>query len=347
MTTVSAAADISSTPARRMSVPAIWVAALLVVAIAAPLLVSNYRVFQFTQITVYAIAVLGLNLLTGFSGQISLGNGAFYALGAYTAVILIKHAGVPYWVTPVVAAGVCFAAGYVFGRSATRLEGLYLALATFGLAVITPQLLKLDTLERWTGGNQGVVIDKPASPLPDLISNDQWLYYVCLMFAIVLFVGAWNVVRGRTGRALVALRDHPIAAGTMGINVTGYKSAVFGVSAMYTGLAGALGALLAGFVAPDSFQLPLSILFLIGGVVGGIASIFGTLFGAVFIELVPDLSKQVSELSPSLSWLADIQYPMFGALLIITMIAMPSGVAGLVYNAQLRRARAAAQRSRT
>lgn len=346
MSTVSAAADISSTPARRMSAPALWVAALLAAAIVAPFLVSNYHVFQLTQIVVYAMAVLGLNLLTGYSGQISLGNGAFYALGAYTAAILIKHAGVPYWLTPVIAAGVCFAAGYVFGRSATRLEGLYLALATFGLAVITPQLLKLDALEQWTGGNQGIVIDKPSSPLPGL-NGDQWLYYLCLIAALVLFVGAWNMVRGRTGRALIALRDHPIAAGTMGVDVTGYKSAVFGVSAMYTGFAGALGALLAGFVAPDSFQLPLSILFLIGGVVGGIASIFGTLFGALFIELVPDLTKQVSELSPSLSWLADIQYPMFGGLLIITMIAMPSGVAGLVDNAKLRRARASAQKSRT
>ncbi|HEX7837701.1 MAG TPA: branched-chain amino acid ABC transporter permease, partial [Kofleriaceae bacterium] len=342
----NATVDIASAPTRRFRVPSgqmRWLAALLAIAIAAPFVASGYHVFQLTQIAVYAIAVLGLNLLTGFSGQISLGNGAFYALGAYTAVILMTHGGVPYWLTPPLAGAACFGAGWAFGRAVTRLEGLYLALATFALAVATPQILKLDALERWTGGAQGIVLTKPTSPISGVLSDDQWLYFFCLAAAIVLFVVAWNVVRGRTGRALLALRDHPIAAGTMGIDVVAYKSAAFGVSAAYTGIAGALGALVAGFVGPDSFQIFLSIQILVGGVVGGIASIFGTLFGAAFIELVPDLTKQVSEISPALHWLADLQYPAYGVLLIVTMLAMPGGIAWLVHSVKIR----IAQRSHT
>ena len=347
---INATADIASAPTRRIRVPSgrmLWLAVLLATAVAAPFVLRSYHVLQLTQIAVYAIAVLGLNLLTGFSGQISLGNGAFYALGAYTAVIFMSHAGVPYWLTPPLAGAVCFGAGWLFGRAVTRLEGLYLALATFALATATPQFLKLDALERWTGGAQGIVLSKPTSPIPGIVDDDQWLYFFCLGAAIVLFAAAWNIVRGRTGRALLALRDHPIAAGTMGIDVVAYKSATFGVSAAYTGVAGALGALVAGFVGPDSFQILLSIQILVGGVVGGIASIFGTLFGAAFIELVPDLTKQVSEISPSLAWLADLQYPAYGVLLIVTMLAMPGGFAGLVRSVELRIARLSIDHPRT
>ncbi|HEX8113171.1 MAG TPA: branched-chain amino acid ABC transporter permease [Kofleriaceae bacterium] len=336
MTAVSATAAIAGAPARRISGRMGWLVALLIAATVAPFVLSDYHVFQATQIVVYAIAVLGFNLLTGFSGQISLGNGAFYALGAYITSILMTQYNVPYWATLPVAGAACFGVGFLFGRSATRLEGLYLALATFGLAIAMPQVLKLDALERWTGGSQGVVLNKPVSPIGGLLGDDRWLYFFCLAVAIVLFTAAWNVMRGRTGRAMIALRDHPIAAGTMGIHVPSYKARVFGVSAMYTGIAGALSALVAGFVAPDSFTFLVSIAFLIGGVVGGVASIFGSLFGAAFIELVPDLAKQASELWPSLHWLADVQWPAYGVLLIVTMMVMPGGMAGLIYSVQLR-----------
>jgi branched-chain amino acid transport system permease protein len=343
MTPVRPTAEVAGPTGRRISGRMSWLVVLLAAAGLAPFVLSDYHVFQATQIVVYAIAVLGFNLLTGFSGQISLGNGAFYAIGAYVAAILMTHANLPYWATPPIAGAVCFGVGFLFGRSATRLEGLYLALATFGRAIALPQILKLDAIEHWTGGSQGVVLSKPVSPL-GMLGDDRWLYFFCLAVAIVLFTVAWNVMRGRTGRAMIALRDHPIAAGTMGIHVPSYKARVFGVSAMYTGVAGALSALVAGFVAPDSFTFLVSIAFLIGGVVGGVASIFGALFGAVFIELVPDLTKQASELWPSLHWLADVQWPAYGVLLIITMMVMPGGLAGLVYSVQLRlvlRARAA------
>ncbi|MEO7733080.1 MAG: branched-chain amino acid ABC transporter permease [Kofleriaceae bacterium] len=330
-------------PTRRLG-PAV----LLALAVVGPFLLSNYHVFQLSQIVVYAIAVLGLNLLTGFTGQLSLGNGAFFAIGSYVSVILLTRFGVPYWITPMLAGVVCFGAGYLFGRSAARLEGLYLALATFALATAFPQILKLDRIEGWTGGNQGISISKPSSPLPGKLSDDQWLYFVCLAMAIALLVIAWNLVRGRTGRALVALRDHPIAAATMGVDVASYKSIAVGVSAAYTGVAGGLGALVAGFISPDSFTILLSIQILVGCVIGGTTSLYGALFGAAFIELVPDLTKKLSELAaafdlPALSLkLADSSPAvLYGVLLIVFMMVMPDGLAGLVRQVRARLARGA------
>ncbi|HEU4729093.1 MAG TPA: branched-chain amino acid ABC transporter permease [Kofleriaceae bacterium] len=321
---------------RRLSKASLGVIGLLVAAVLAPFVASGYHVFQLTQIAIYAIALLGLNLLTGFSGQISLGNGAFYALGAYSSAILMNKLGLPYWVVPPASGAICFVAGWLFGRPAARLEGLYLALATYALAVVMPQVLKLDGLESWTGGSQGVQVEKPVSPIPDLLTDDQWLYFFCLAITVLLFVAGWNITRGRTGRALVALRDHPIAAGAMGIHTASYKSATFGISAMYTGVAGSLGALAAGFISPDSFTIVLSIQLLVGAVVGGIASIFGTLFGAAFIELVPDLAKKLSDGAPA---------AIYGALLIIVMMLMPGGAAGMVRSARVWLARGSRPRT--
>ena len=330
MTVVTEAAALTSgVRARRPSAARLAVVALIGGAIVVPFVVTGYHVLQLTQIAIYAIAILGLNLVTGYSGQISLGNGAFFALGSYTAALLITRLGVPYWLTPPIAAVVCYGFGYAFGRSATRLEGIYLALATFGLAVSTPSILKFELLERWTGGSQGVVLAKPSSPIAAL-DVDQWLYLFTLVVAIIVFVAAWNVIRGRTGRALAALLDHSIAASTMGIDTVSYKSIAFGVCAMVTGIAGALQATVTGYVSPDSFQVFLSIQLLVGGVVGGIASIFGSLFGAAFIELVPDYAKALSDDAPA---------ALYGILLIICMMGMPGGIAGLAYQTRMWLAR--------
>ncbi len=177
--------------------------------------------------------------------------------------------GVPYWLIVPVAGGVCLATGFLFGLPALRLEGLYLALATFALGVATPQLLKYKHFEGWTGGVQGIVIAKPDAPFGLALSPDQWLYFFTLSVAVVMFVLGWNLLRGRVGRALVAIRDQPMAASVMGIDTALYKSLAFGVSAMYTGVAGALGAIAVQFVAPDSFSIFLSITLLVGVVVGG------------------------------------------------------------------------------
>ena len=302
---------------RRVRIAVLVVLAAL--ACGAPFVLSGFHIFQLTQIVVYAIALLGLNLLTGFNGQISLGHGAFFAIGAYTTAILLDKAGLPYWATIPAAGGLCFAVGFLFGLPALRLEGPYLALATFALAVTTPQLLKLDALSGWTGGVQGIVVVKPDSP--GVVDADQWLYFVSLGLAAALYLAAWNLLRGRTGRAMMAIRDHPVAAGTMGIDTAMVKTLSFGVSAMYTGVAGALGALLAGYVSPDSFSFLVSINFVVGMVIGGLASVGGMVFGAAFITLIPNLVDQISPAAP---------WAIYGALLIAFMIVMPTGVAGFV-----------------
>lgn len=321
-------------------------AALIAAAVIAPFVFSGYHVFQLTQIAIYAIAVLGLNLLTGYSGQISLGNGAFYAIGAYVAMLTMNLAHVPYWLTPPLAGAVCFVVGYSFGRGTTRLEGIYLALATFALGTVFPQFLRLDAHSKWTGGSMGKELAKPGSRLV-FLDNDQWLYFVCLIFAALAFVAAWNLVRGGTGRAWIALRDHPIAAATMGIHVARYKALAFGTSALYTGVAGALGAIATGYISPDSFTVILSIQLLVGGVLGGIVSIFGAVFGAAFIELVPDLAKKLSDIAESMNMpslaakLADAPDVLYGVLLIVIMLVMPGGFAGLVQTVRRRRAQSA------
>ena len=274
------------------------VAALLAAACALPFLVSSYHTFQLTLVLVYAIALLGLNILTGYNGQISLGHGAFYAVGAYVAAILMDKFGVPYWLTVPVAGVVCLAAGFLFGLPALRLEGLYLALATFALGVSMPQILKVKNLEHWTGGVQGIVIIKPDPPFGLPINQDQWLYFFTLAVMLLMFLLGWNLLRGRVGRSLIAIRDQPIAAEAMGVNNALYKSLAFGVSAMYTGVAGALGAIAVQFVAPDSFQIFLSITFLVGIVIGGLASIPGAIYGAIFIQFVPNIADQISKAAP-------------------------------------------------
>ena len=309
-----------------------WSALLLVGLMVLPFLVKNYRVFQFNLVLVYAIAILGLNILTGFNGQISLGHGAFYAFGAYTAAILMDKLGVPYWATLPVAFVVCFCFGFLVGFPALRLAGHYLALATFALALAVPQLLKYKGIEGMTGGVQGLVLNKPEPPftfrfLDQPFSADRWLYFFSLAVAGLMFLLAWNLLRGRVGRALIAVRDHPIAATAMGINLPVFKSMTFGVSAGITGLAGALGAIVVAFVSPDSFTVNLSIFLLVGVVVGGLASIPGAVFGGIFIQFVPNIADEISKSAPA---------AIYGLLLIGFMYLLPMGVMGGVYKFWMR-----------
>ena len=308
--------------------PAAGLVVFLVVAVTLPFSMSNFRLFQFTQVLIYAIALLGLNMLTGYNGQISLGHGAFYAIGAYTTAIMIDKWDIAYGWTIPVAGIVCLVVGFLFGRPALRLEGLYLALATFALALAVPQILKY--FEHWTGGSQGIVLSKPKAPLGLRLSEDQWLYFVTLGVALVLFALAWNLLRGRSGRAIVAIRDNHIAAEAMGIDSALYKSTVFGVSAAYTGVAGALSAVAIAFVAPDSFNVFLSITLLTGIVIGGLATISGAIFGALFIQFVPNWAQDISKAAP---------WAIFGTFLIVFMYVMPRGIAGFCRLAWIRMTR--------
>lgn len=293
----------------------------LLVAIIFPFVAEGYVVFQATMVLSYAVALLGLNMLTGYNGQISLGHGAFYAVGAYVAAVLMDQGGLPYWSTIPLAGLACLAAGYLFGLPALKLEGLYLALATFALAVATPQLLKYKYLEKWTGGVQGIVLTKPDAPFGLPLTPDQWLYLVSLLFTVVLFVLAYNILHSGVGRAITAIRDNPLAAEAMGVDNRHYKAVVFGVSAMYTGIGGALSAIAVQFVSPDSFTMFLSISLVVGLVVGGVGTISGAFYGAIFIMLVPTAAEKISKAAP---------WAVYGVVLILFVFILPGGVASLV-----------------
>ena len=292
---------------------------VIVVAAALAFVVSDYRLFQLTTLTIYAIAILGLALVTGYNGQISLGHGAFYAVGAYVTAILTSMYDVPYWATLPPAALVCAGIGFLVGLPALRLGGLYLALTTFALAVATPQLLKHKALEHWTGGVQGIVVDKPDAPFGLPINADQWVYLFSLAVAAILFGLAANLVRGRIGRAMRAVRDNALAAEATGIDVALFKTRTFAVSAMITGVAGSLSAIVVGFVSPDSFTVFLSITLFTGLVVGGAATIAGPVFGAIFITFLPNVAEQISKAAPGV---------IYGVVLIAFMFLLPGGVAG-------------------
>ncbi len=304
--------------------------AVFAVLFALTFMASSYHLFQLTMLVVYAVAVLGMVILTGFGGQISLGQGAFFAIGSYVTAILMANYNWPYWATLPVAAAASALVGFLVGFPALRLGGLYLALTTFALAVAVPQVLKVDALSGLTGGVQGLTMDKAEAPFHLPLTGDQWIYLFTLLVGGVMFLLAWNLGRGRIGRAMMAVREQSTAAEAMGINLAGLKTRTFAVSAMFTGVAGALSAIAVQFVAPDSFNFFLSITLFVGLVVGGVDSIPGALFGGAFIEFIPNIANDISKAAPG---------AIYGAILIAFMFVMPRGVGGAI-GALLRRRRA-------
>jgi branched-chain amino acid transport system permease protein len=299
-----------------------------VVLIGLPTVTNQYYTFVFGKVAIFACALLGLNLLTGYSGQISLGNGAFMAVGGYTTAILVHAAGVPYWVTIPLAGIVAGAAGLLIGIPALRLSGVYLALATFALALSIPPIL--NHFDTFTGGHGGIVMPPVTAPFGLDLSQEQWLYYLCWGIALLLFAFAWGVVRSRTGRAFMAIRDSETAATASGISLAYYKTLAFGLSASYAGVAGSLLAIVTSFINPDSFGLGLSLTLLVGVVIGGLGMNFGAVVGSLFVVWLPQFAEKASGLqigSFSFAGKPDIFY---GAALILIMFFAPNGAAGLI-----------------
>jgi branched-chain amino acid transport system permease protein len=291
------------------------VAVLLVL----PHVVSSYRSFQLVYVGIYFIALVGLNVLTGHSGQISLGHGAFMAIGAYTTAILVSHRGVDeLWTIPLAALVAGFA-GYLFGYPALRLQGVYLALATFAVAIALPSLVK--RFPGLTGGGTGIQLEQPQAPFGLPLSGTMWLYALTWSIGVLLFAASWLMLRGRLGRTLRAVRDSEIAAASVGVDAARYKRVAFGLSAAYAGVAGSLLAIAIAFVNPDTFPVSLSILLLTGVVVGGLGSIVGPLIGAFFVEFVPLYAQDVSTEAPTV---------VYGLILVLVMFAAPTGATGLV-----------------
>jgi branched-chain amino acid transport system permease protein len=323
--TVTEAPAIDAVPKKAMTLSLGTSLIVLLAFLVVPLFVKNFFIFQLTTVLIYGIAVLALNILTGGSGQFSLGQSAFYALGAYTAAILIEHGNMNYALTLPIAGVVCFAFGFLFGLPALRLSGVYLALATFALAVAMPQLLKLNFIEHWTGGVQGLVVTKPDAPFGLPMSQDMWLYYFTLAIAIGIYIASVNLLRSRSGRAMMAIRDNEIAASAMGVDVALYKTLAFGVSAGITGVAGGLGAIAVQFVAPDSYTIQLAIALFLGMVVGGVGWLPGSIVGAAFIVFVPNIAEGISK---------GLSGAVFGVLLFIVIFLVPHGARQVAFVAQ-------------
>jgi branched-chain amino acid transport system permease protein len=283
-----------------------------------PTAVSHFRSYQLTLVGIYFIAIVGLNVVTGYSGQISLGQGAFMAIGAYATAILNVNYGVGiYWTIPC-AAVIAGVIGLAFGFPALRLSGVYLALATFALA--TSIVLVAKRFDHLTGGTPGKVLPLPSSPTRHL-APQVWLYYLTWAIAIALLVAVWLPLRGRIGRSLRAVRDGPIAATAFGVSLPRFKTLAFAISALYAGVAGSLYAIVIAFVNPDTFPVSLSILLLTGAVLGGLGSLTGMIFGALFIEFVPVWAQNLNQSSPTV---------LYGVILIVVLYALPGGAGGVI-----------------
>ena len=306
----------------------------------APLSFGTYRTYQASMIAMWVIVALGLNILTGYNGQISLGHGAFVAAGGYTSAILMVDYGWPFPVTIILGGFIAGTVGFLIGIPALRLTGPYLGIATLGLALATPQILKkYDGLTHGTqginvrtevGDQVGVLADFMHDVFGIHLNNDQWIYFVALFIAVVMTVLAINIVRSRIGRAFVAIRDSEIAAQAMGISVPRYKTMAFAISAFYAGIAGGTYAQVVGYVSPESFNFLLSINFLTTIVVGGLASILGSVLGAAGLVVVPELPGIV-EFIPGAGLPAELSWAFYGAALILVMIFAPYGLAGLFH----------------
>lgn len=340
---------------RRAGFPVVAFAVLAACVAVLPAFISDFRAQQLAYVAIYLIAILGLNILTGYTGQISLGHGAFMAVGGYTTAILMSEgqrdvlplidSGVKdLWTIPA-AALVAGVAGFLFGVPALRLSGLYLALATFAIAVATPAVIK--KFEDFTGGGGGInlfgIPESTASVTPVSILGveldfNNWLYALSWTVALVAYVVAWLFLRGRTGRALRAVRDSETAAVSSGVSLARYKTLAFGVSAAFAGAAGALFAVATTFVNPDTFPIALSINLLVGVVVGGLGSLTGLIAGAVLVFFLPIWAQDANRVVPDwLPFLGDLETSsagapavVFGVVLILLMFVLPTGFAGVL-----------------
>ena len=315
---MSAAADIIRVSGPRASWS--WGAALiglcLLLAGAAPLWLNGYGLYLLTLTEIFALVALGLNLLTGYAGQISLCHASFFGVGAYSTAILTQKAGLPYLLSLFLGALLTTAIGALAAVPALRLKNIYLAIATLGFGVVLQKIIF-----EWrglTGGGGGLALTAPSIAGYELGATG--LYYLTLVLMTLGLFGAWNVSRGRTGRALLVIKDSEIAAGSLGIHAPRYKVTAFAISAFYAAIAGGLFAYLVRYINPESFSVGLSISFLSMVVIGGLGTIGGSILGAAFYVIVPELLRGIKD-APGL---------VFGLLLVVVMVFMPQGLWGML-----------------
>ena len=302
-----------------------WYALLLVLLGVAPFGLDTFYLGELSQVWIYAIAGVGLMLLVGYTGLVSLGHAAFLAVGAYCHAYLMNH-GVPLPVALMSATFLSATLGALVGIPALRMTGIYLAVATLAFAVIVEQILV-----HWvsvTGGFRGMSV--PAAEVGGLsLANPRAFYYLCLSLLLLSLAVALNLLRSPTGRAMVAVRDSETSAVSMGINLARTKSLAFALSAGFTGLAGALFAHRIGYLAPDAFTLLTSIQLLLMVVVGGLGSLHGVIFGAIFIGLLPQLIAVMRDVVPaSVGQIPGLEPGIFGLILVLFLIYEPQGIYG-------------------
>jgi len=310
--------------------------ALLVVAVVfLPHHVSDFHSRELATVGMYFIALVGLGILTGYSGQISLGHGAFMAIGGYTTAILeVNHGVRDIWTIPI-AGLVAGAAGLLVGIPALRLSGPYLALVTLGIAIAFPQLPK--KYGHFTGGTTGEILNLPKAPFGLHTTPNHWLYYLTWAIALMLLVCAWVLLRTKPGRTWQAVRDSETAAAASGIGVPAYKTLAFGISAFYAGIAGSLFAIATSFVNPDTYPIVLSIFLVVGLAVGGASSLAGLLAGAAFVYYLDNHADAVARWADHLPFVSvnpqqsGIPSVAFGAVLILVVLLLPTGVGGLLH----------------
>jgi len=315
---MSAMADIGRTQRQTTSfgVGALLLGLCLAAACVAPFVLNGYGLYVLNLTGVFALVALGLNLLTGYAGQISLCHAAFFGVGAYATAILTQKVGVPYLLS-ILAGGMLTACiGAVVAVPAMRLKSLYLAIATLGFGVVLQKIIF-----EWRGltnGGGGLALTPPVIAGYELRATG--LYFLTLALVTLGIWGAWNISRGRTGRALLIIKESEIAAGALGIPAATYKVIAFAISAFYAAVAGGLFAYLVRYIHPENFSVSLSIAFLSMVVIGGLGTIGGSILGAAFYVIVPELLRGIKD-APGL---------VFGLLLVIVMVLMPQGLWGLV-----------------
>jgi branched-chain amino acid transport system permease protein len=315
---MTAAADIIRVPGSRTawSLAAALVGLCFLLACAAPLGVNGYGLYLLTLTEIFALVALGLNFLTGYAGQISLCHASFFGVGAYATAILTQKAGVPYLLSLFAGAAFTTAIGAIVAVPSLRLKNIYLAIATLGFGVVLQKIIF-----EWrslTGGGGGMALTAPRIAGYELSATG--LYYLTLVLMTLGLFGAWNVSRGRTGRALLVIKDSEIAAGSLGIHAARYKVIAFAISAFYAAIAGGLFAYLVRYINPESFSVGLSISFLSMVVIGGLGTIGGSILGAAFYVIVPELLRGIKD-APGL---------VFGLLLVLVMVFMPQGLWGML-----------------
>lgn len=292
------------------------VAVLAVAALA--FVVSDYSLFQLSRVLTIAMAVLAINLLTGFTGQISVGHGALFGIGAYVTAILVVKLDVPYGLALVGATAACFACGLALGVPALRIRGMYLGLLTLGLAVTLPPLLK--RFPEVTGGVYGLTVQTPHAPLGLGLTPAQWVFLLSLAVLVGAMLLVRNLTRGRIGRSLDALRTSELMAVANGVRVGRTKILVFAISAAMAGLGGGLFQLVIGATTPDSFAVLLSLSMLTAAVLGGVRSLTGAVLGAAFVVYVPDQAASLGDSAPQF---------LYAAALLLVIYALPGGIASL------------------